>query len=362
MRVLFDAFWWVNGPVSNRQVLHEIVLAWSQQFPQDELVLAVRGRDIDVVRATFDPSVELVATRLAPQGISAILELPFLARRVKADVTFSHNFTPLFGTSAVFLHDVLFVTNPEWFTRKELLYFSLMPFTSRFADVVLTSSHSEAARIRTNIRGPKKVVPVGLAMNRELQTLEGVRPDLNARPGHFILTVGRLNVRKNLEFTCTAALASDRVSPTFPLVIAGGYQGRSTVLSDEIRRGVEDGRIVFLGHVSNPELVWLYRNAAAFVFMTLDEGFGLPPLEAKWFGTPVVTSDIPVMKEVAGSSASFVDPRDEPALSRALNQVQPRNGAKTEDDGRYSWPNVVRAIRGEMASLIAQRSKAAHGN
>jgi hypothetical protein len=112
MRVLFDGFWWARGPVSNRQVLREFIFAWTREFPDDAVVVAVRRRDQQVARAELPATVGIVATRLSPQGISAIAELPFIARKVGADVTITHNFTPAFGRAAVLVHEFMVLTPP----------------------------------------------------------------------------------------------------------------------------------------------------------------------------------------------------------------------------------------------------------
>src|SRR5690606_38404651 len=70
MRVLFDGFWWVRGPVSNRQVLREFIFAWTREFPDDDVVVAVRRRDHEVARSQLPATVGIVGTRLSPQGIS----------------------------------------------------------------------------------------------------------------------------------------------------------------------------------------------------------------------------------------------------------------------------------------------------
>src|SRR5690606_9157477 len=119
MHVLFDGFWWIDGPTSNAQVMREFVLAWEREFPDDEMTLAVPRRAISVVRQHVPSRVALVPTSIGPHGVSAIVELPFVSKRVGADVTIVHNFTPLFGRAGVFVHDFMFVTSPEWFTRLE---------------------------------------------------------------------------------------------------------------------------------------------------------------------------------------------------------------------------------------------------
>lgn len=110
------------------------------------------------------------------------------------------------------------------------------------------------------------------------------------------------------------------------MVIVGGKGW----LSDEIYKlpkklGIED-RVKFLGRVPDDKLSALYSGAMALTFPSLFEGFGLPILEAQACGTPVITSNISSMPEVAGKGAILVDPYSEEAIVEALVQVESREG------------------------------------
>ncbi|MCQ3029013.1 glycosyltransferase, partial [Pseudomonas tremae] len=133
--------------------------------------------------------------------------------------------------------------------------------------------------------------------------IEESRPASLASIDDFLLTVGRLNVRKNLAFTCLAAIRSGAISASFPLVIAGSVHGRSEDWPPEVQRAIADGAIILPGYVADEELAWLYGHCRAFLFFSRGEGFGLPPLEALRAGGEVLASDIPVMREILGEHA-----------------------------------------------------------
>lgn len=348
MRVLLDAYWWGRGPVSNRQVQREIITHWAELFPEDELVLVVRH---DARDEPVPAGVRTVSTRLWPHGIAAIVHYPRLARRVRADVTLTHNFTPWTGRSAVFVHDVMFQTNPEWFTRAERLYLWLVTRTVRRADLVLTSSANEARRIEATNPGVTGVEAVGLAVGTALADAIPRPPVGEDLPERFVLSVGRLNVRKNLDLVFRAALRSGTITPERPLVVVGEPQGLATVVDPDVRAAADAGSIRFLGRIGDAELAWLYRNAELFVFCSLDEGFGLPPLEALHFGCPVLASDIPVMREVLGSAAHFVDPRALESVAAALRALDPPPPLRGEAPAA-TWEACVRAIRSAVAVAV----------
>lgn len=354
MKVVFDAYWWVHGPAAVRRVLREIVLTWNRLHPEDELTLVVRKKH----RADVDApaGVRIVESGIYPQGFLARYATARVAKATGADAIFVHNFAAKSSAvSAVYLHDVLFETNPEWFTRPERAYFSLMTRWAPSADVVFSSTRAEGDRIARHTRA-KHVLPIGLGLSRELMDSDDIQavPDLVA--GEFLLTVGRLNARKNLAGAIAGALASGRLRPDFPLVVAGGADGRAGDMGADVQAAIADGRIRLLGHVSDAQLRWLYRESAAFVYVSLGEGYGMPPVEAVGFGATPIVSDLPVFRETLGEVATYVDPMDPAAIGAAI-----RTALDTSSDLTgprqigTTWEQTVEAIRAEVARLVAAR-------
>ncbi|MEQ1785934.1 MAG: glycosyltransferase family 1 protein [Acidimicrobiales bacterium] len=350
MRVLFDGYWWVRGPVSNRQVQREIVRHWIDAFPDDDAVLVLRHADADA--ADLPPRTTVRTTRLWPHGLASIAHYPWLARRVGADVIVTHNFTPWSQPSAVFVHDVMFQTSPEWFTRAERAYFWPIPRLLPRADVVATSSRHEAERIAArNPRVRRAVEAIGLAVGTELAHADPARPEGVAADERYVLSVGRLNVRKNLGRTFDGALASGAVSPTRPLLVVGEPEGVRTEVDPSVRRAIDDGTVRFLGRVDDANLAWLYAHAELFVFLSLDEGFGLPPLEALSFGCPVLASDIPVLRETLGPHARYVDPLDVSAIARAMAELADAP-ERVVPPALPQWDDTVRRLRSAVLAAV----------
>lgn len=321
MRVLFDAYWWTKGPTANRTVLREFVFAWERLFPDDQIILALRARDADV--SGLPKRASSVRTHLYPHALSNAVELGAIARRVEAQAVVSHNYAPIFGPSLVFIHDLLFEENPQWFTRIERLYFGGMSHLARRARVVATSSRTEAVRIERLHPYLAPVVATGLGVASSLARSSPGRPALPDFVKSFTLSVGRLNARKNLDTTIRGAMGSSSVTPSSPLVVVGSaeYSGVGAHLPRDVADFVSDGRLIFLGYVNDAELRWLYENTAALIFMSLDEGYGLPILEARYFGAHIIASDIDVMREVAGPEAVLVPPYSAARLSAAIDDA-----------------------------------------
>jgi glycosyltransferase involved in cell wall biosynthesis len=330
-------------------------MAWAREFPEDRIILVVRKRDLRGAIHDLPPNAQAQGTRLYPQALAATLATARVARREAADVIFSHNFAPRSAnaTSVIYLHDVLFVSNPEWFTLAERLYFSFMVRWAKRAEVVFTSSQTEAKRIRS-VTKSRRVVPVGLGLSSELadQTEPDVVDELRGK--HFLLTVGRLNIRKNLEKTILGALKSDRVSAEMPLVVVGAPNGKKQVIAPEITAAVQSGKVLFTGFVSESQLRWLYEHADLFLFLSLGEGYGMPPVEARYFGAPLLVSELPVFREILGTSARYVEPNDVNAISAAIaacidseNQGFDRR-APTPSEPMHDWTSIVAAMRSEI--------------
>ncbi|PPF19371.1 glycosyltransferase family 1 protein [Rathayibacter rathayi] len=354
LRVLLDGNWWIRGPISNREVMREITFTWARLHPEDSLTVAVPLTGVKTARQELAGLARVVSTRLRPQGISTILELALLSLRLRPDITLAHNFTPLLGRSAVFIQDFLFLSNPEWFTRTERAYFSLMPLSVRRANVVIASSVAESERIVRTSAAPR-AVPVGLGLNRAFAAAEPVAPAGVDGLDGFLLAVGRLTARKNLATTIEAALASGALSPSFPLLVVGEASGALAEFPPAVRAALDDHLVRLLGRIETEELRWLYENAALFLFLTLDEGFGLPTLEALACRTPILASDIPVFREILGERARLVDPRDVPAIAASIRELvanPPQPPDPTPVLEYYSWDAVVTRLRAAITEVL----------
>ncbi|RBY76001.1 hypothetical protein DQ238_18400 [Geodermatophilus sp. TF02-6] len=348
--MLFDAYWWVEGQVSGRRVVDSFVRTWSAAFLGDELTVAVpRRHRTQVAELVGDAPIDVVPVRLSPHGVSVLTEL---GSATDADVVLAQNYTPLRSRAlrATFVHDLMFDEHPEFFTRLERAYFAGMPWSARFADLVLTSTRAEADRIvrcRPGLAG--KVVPVGLSVPESFRSRRAIDPGLDLAPGGFLLCVGRLNVRKNVGRLVDAVLAHGLVTPERPLVVVGEPDGLATTRHDPA-----DRRVRFVGGVDDGALAWLYENCRLFVFPSLDEGFGLPVVEAALAGAPMVLSDIPAFRELA-PAAAFFDPRDTGSIAAAVRAELAGPPSPSPVVEVPSWTDVVGRIRAAVEERLALR-------
>src|SRR5207253_8753462 len=138
----------------------------------------------------------------------------------------------------------------------------------------------------------------------------------------FVLYAGNVKPHKNLERLIEAFhIVRSRGMGHLKLVLIGDDISKYTALRRAVHRHQLHNYVRFLGYVPEETLAVMYRLAGAFVFPSLYEGFGLPPLEAMASGTPVVTSNVSSVPEVAGDAAVLVDPYDAHAIADGIHRV-----------------------------------------
>lgn len=171
---------------------------------------------------------------------------------------------------------------------------------------------------------------------------------LKLKHGSYLLYTGVWREHKNLRRLLSAFLSLAEDVPDIDLVITGRHDPLyGEILSMPAEAGLAD-RVRFVGHVSESELIALYRNARAFVFPSLYEGFGLPPLEAMSCGTPVVSSNASSLPEVCGDAALSFDPLSEDDMRRKLAMIVKDDGLHGElskkglqNVKRFSWKTMA---------------------
>jgi glycosyltransferase involved in cell wall biosynthesis len=251
------------------------------------------------------------------------LVLPGLLRRLDADLVHGLvNVLPLASSvpGVVTVHDLSFLHLPELFPPAKRLYLSALCRASvHKAAAVIAVSRQTADDVVRRFQAPPEKVTV--AYNGVDARFAPGLPGRTAAfrrakglPDRFFLFLGTLEPRKNLETLLSAYAAwRGRANPSdrdIKLVIAGGKGWfYDAIFARAANLDVQDA-VVFPGYVPDDELPDWYRAASGFVYPSVFEGFGLPALEAMACGVPVLCSDIPALREVAGDAALVVSPRD----------------------------------------------------
>ena len=250
----------------------------------------------------------------------------------------------------VTVHDLAFLHEPTHFTRRGLRFFRRgLELVRRDADLVLcpsTVTLEDCARAGI-ARDRLRLVPWGVhvepATGAQVEELR-LRRGLD-RP--YVLFVGTFEPRKNLR---RLIRAFDQIDDRYDLVMAGPAGWGDDVAPPS-------SRSIALGFVSTAELRALYAGAAAFVFPSLREGFGLPVLEAMAQGAPVVTSKGTATEEVAGGAAVLVDPYDVDDLARGIAEAIDRRQELA--DASHGRAKAMTWSANAAATLDAYREVAA---
>jgi|Deesub1362B_J571_1020462.scaffolds.fasta_scaffold00102_53 glycosyltransferase involved in cell wall biosynthesis len=146
----------------------------------------------------------------------------------------------------------------------------------------------------------------------------------------YILFVGTLEPRKNITTLLKAFYILKKKGIKHKLVIVGGKGWKYRKIYEVVKKLNLSENVKFLGHVADDELPKLYSGADLFVYPSLYEGFGLPPLEAMACGCPVITSNVSSLPEVVGDAGIMVDPLDKNGLADAIYKVLNDEGLREE--------------------------------
>lgn len=193
------------------------------------------------------------------------------------------------------------------------------------ARLVVTDSRAVAAELERHAGvDPGRLRPVPLGPGLAGTAPEEASPTAappTATPTRYGLHVGTLEPRKNLLTLIDAWRRLRRAGCPLDLVLAGRYGWHADAIRRAVERAEAEGWLVRLGYVSTAELLALYRGAELVALPSWYEGFGLPAVEAMAAGVPVVLSDLPVFREVAGDAAIYARPEHPAAWARALRRL-----------------------------------------
>ena len=265
--------------------------------------------------------------------------------------------------AVVTIHDLIFMTHPEFSPPGNREYYEKWAkLSAESAQGIIAISQNTREMMISYWQIPQeRITVIPLAVGDEFKPIKDERKigDVHRKYGlrdGFILYVGGTFPRKNLPTLIKAyALLQKDLRRKYQLVVlTGSSSGRgSERLRDLINSTNLDASIiediVIVDFVPQDELVMLYNAATVFVYPSICEGFGLPPLEAMSCGTPVVTSNAPAMNEVAKDAGVLVDPLNASEISGALKKVLLNAGLRKELSSKglkrskdFSWERTAR--------------------
>jgi glycosyltransferase involved in cell wall biosynthesis len=207
------------------------------------------------------------------------------------------------GIRSTMIHDLVPLHFPDWVHRRtRRMHGAKYEHVAHACDVVMVNSEFTAADVASTLGVDRARIHVAYPGVDPSFAPDGPRAD-----GEYLLAVGTLEPRKNLE---NAIAAAERLGIELRVVGARGWGG------------VEASGAVWVEYPTDDELRALYRGAAAFVYPSRFEGFGIPVIEAMASGTPCVVSSHPSLDEAAGDAAVRADPDDPDAIAAAIERAR----------------------------------------
>jgi glycosyltransferase involved in cell wall biosynthesis len=272
----------------------------------------------------------------------------------KVDVLHSTTYcSPIdhYGKLIVTVYDLSFLTYPHFHTEVNRTH--CMQETKKATEsaehIIAISEHGKSELLHFFDIDPDRITVTPLAAH------ERFKPDKRSTyilkkyqiPEHYILSIGTLEPRKNLK---TLIIAYLKLSPSLrkrhKLIITGKKGWLQSDIEDLINNNPSDIR--FLGYVPEEELPSLYSGAMFFVYPSYYEGFGLPIVEAMACGTPVITSNVSSMPEIAGESAIFFNPCSQQELYNAMMLLLQDEGLRIKlsrkgllQSRKFSWKDTA---------------------
>lgn len=287
---------------------------------------------------------------------------PFVVLKEKADKALIPNFTLLllkFRPTIVIMHDLIEFNVPDKFSPKKMFYRTKLadPITAKRANHIITVSENSKRDIIKFLKVPEKKLTViynGVDQNKfSKMNLDKAESLLKKRswPEDFLLYAGTIDhPGKNAMGVIKAfEKLKDENKYSGSLVLAGMPGSGYDIVEDYVKNSKWNKDITFTGFVTDEELIALYSKCKVFCFLSLYEGFGIPPLEALACGANVVVSNSSSLPEVVGNVGITVDPLNLDAVAEAVVESMERNNTSNGEDiskhlKKYDWKNLSKAF------------------
>ena len=305
-----------------------------------------------------------VAATAGNYSLAEQIAIPRALTRERVDLFHAPHYVlpPLVSCpSVVTIHDCIHLMFPQYLPNRWALAYARtsISLAAKRATRVLTVSESSKRDIQRFVDIPPGKIDViynsvdprfGAEPNEE--TVDRVRERYQLH-SDFVLYAGNVKPHKNLERLIEAFhIVRNRGLDELKLILIGDDISKYTALRRAVHRHQLHNYVRFLGYVPEDTLAVMYRLAGVFVFPSLYEGFGLPPLEAMASGTPVVTSNVSSLPEVAGDAAVLVDPYSAEAIADGMYRVLTDHDLRSDLRRRgplharqFSWQSSVRRVR-----------------
>ncbi len=374
MKIGIDARMYGSKQGGLGRYIEQLILHLEKIDTQNEYIVFLRSENWDKFLPT-NPKFKKVLADVPWYGWKEQLLLPGIIKKQKLDLMhFPHWNVPLFfrGDFVVTTHDLLLLHYPsrqastlgpiKYWIKNFFFKITLNRATKRAAKIITVSQFSKQDIIQTLKINPRRIA-VTLLSPLPISTV--YNPPFSLHDKYDIhkpywLYVGVAYPHKNLEKLIAAWKIFSQKNTDYQLVLVGKTNFFYKRLAQQVKQAkIPD--VIFADYVPDTELAELYQNASLYVFPSLYEGFGLPPLEAMQYDLPVISSNATCLPEILSDAALYFDPKNERELvakaELAISDEVTRtrlieNGHKIL--GKYSWDTTAKQtlrIYEEMAKI-----------
>lgn len=280
------------------------------------------------------------------------LPIKLYTQKEKLNLFFSpSHYSPEFSPfpTVVTIHDLGYLEFKDQFTKKDL--YQLINWTKKSIkkakQIIAVSEFTKKELQNIYSINPKKITVAYNGVDNppfisQTQT-KSVLLKFKLSNQDYLLYLGTLKPNKNIPFLIKGFSKYLKISPKCKLVIAGKKGWLFEEIFNTVKNLKIESNVIFTDYIDETEKWVLYKNAKALVLPSLYEGFGIPAIEAQKVGTPVIASNIPVLKEILGNSAIFIDPTNTTNLVEAINKI---NQFKITNKNleKYTWENTAKSV------------------
>jgi glycosyltransferase involved in cell wall biosynthesis len=384
MRILING-WFIDQPhTGSGQYTRQLLKHLPRGAPQHDYSIVVpKNNSFEIIDIDSTTDIQLLTSNIQ-RPLSNFKKMlfeqsiaPRAAAAYQADLLHVPYWAPTLRSSVpivVTIHDIIPLLLKEYRGGPLVrMYTGLVSAATRGAALILTDSHASQHDIIRHLRvDGARVRTIYLAADEKFSThvdpidYAALRKNYDL-PEEYVLYLGGFDARKNIETLLQVyTWTQDTIGTDYPLVIAGQLPDRHDAFFHDPRilaKQLEVEDVVrFIGPVAEADKVALVQGARAFLFPSLYEGFGLPPLEALACGVPVIGSNASSLSEIVGDAGVLVDPKDARAMAGALIAVVTEQ--KFHDDlsdravaqaAKFSWDKCARETVAAYEEVLKQK-------
>jgi glycosyltransferase involved in cell wall biosynthesis len=334
------------------------IISGFKAYPRQELLVYVTQHFVRKGGNSLAPNIKFVVIDKQPGFASGLKWYRKATRDMKAKKVDVFISTFTFAASLMFKHTIQIVYDlspidfPRMFGWKSSLVYRLMlAWAMKKAWKVVTISHAVADEMMKRYKRPVGVIPLSINEWAKEERASGPADQRTLKkyklPEKYFLSISTIQPRKNYENMIRGFAKFLTQHPDYSYVIVGKQGWKYEKVFETVEELNLKRQVIFLDYLPDEDLLPILDNAAGFMYVSLDEGFGIPPLNAVYRGIPTLVSDLPVFREtLSGTNSVYADPKDPRDIAEGLEQVIKIKRSDNKDTilEKYNWQLTAKTL------------------